>query len=116
MILILLFFQFKDHTSYTVKTIGASGMKKFVPIYADHLINPLLTPENYRSEVYHVTKDGEEAGVVYSEIQDSENDLDNLVSNRLFQPTVYSIFRLQLNAKSWSFRKIHHSRAKLEVE
>lgn len=55
-------------------------MQKFVPIYVDHLINPLLTTENYRSEVYHVTKDGEEAGVVYSEIQDSENDLDNLVS------------------------------------
>ncbi|KAI6192068.1 hypothetical protein M3Y97_00296400 [Aphelenchoides bicaudatus] len=70
----------QDHTSYTVKTIGATGMQKFVPIYMDHLINPLLTPENYRSEVYHVNKEGEEAGVVYSEIQNHENDLDNLVS------------------------------------
>lgn len=63
-----------------MKTIGEVGMQNFLPIYGDHLINPLLTRENYQSEVYQVTADGEETGVVYSEIQNHENDLDHLVS------------------------------------
>jgi Zn-dependent M16 (insulinase) family peptidase len=70
----------QDHTSYTVKTIGESGMQQFIAVYGDHLINPILSDENYRSEVYNVTATGEETGVVYSEIQDNENNLDNLVS------------------------------------
>ncbi|KAI6229723.1 Peptidase M16 inactive domain protein [Aphelenchoides fujianensis] len=72
-----------DHTTYYVKTLGAGGMRKFVRVYADHLINPLLTPKNYASEVYHVNADGEEAGVVYSEIQGYENDLDELVDRKV---------------------------------
>ncbi|KAI6229693.1 Peptidase M16 inactive domain protein [Aphelenchoides fujianensis] len=72
-----------DHTTYYVKTLGAGGMRKFVRVYADHLINPLLTPKNYASEVYHVNADGEEAGVVYSEIQGYENELDVIVDRKL---------------------------------
>lgn len=79
-------------------------MQKFIPIYGDHLLNPLLTPANYESEVYHVNKNGEEAGVVYSEIQDNENDLDNLVQlGHLFT----YFFRLTTSGNISRFLIIH---------
>ncbi|KAI6240727.1 Peptidase M16 domain containing protein [Aphelenchoides fujianensis] len=83
------FILLQNHTTYYVKTLGASGMRKFVRVYADHLINPLLTPKNYASEVYHVNGDGEEAGVVYSEIQGYENDLDELVDRKMAELVVF---------------------------
>ncbi|KAI6173175.1 Peptidase M16 inactive domain protein [Aphelenchoides besseyi] len=88
----------KDHTCYFVKTLGESGMRDFVRIYADHLINPLLTPENYASEVYHVNDEGEETGVVYSEIQGYEHDLDRIVEQKVFErafPTLPSFYAEQ---------------------
>ncbi|KAI6205042.1 Peptidase M16 inactive domain protein [Aphelenchoides besseyi] len=88
----------KDHTCYFVKTLGEAGMRDFVRIYADHLINPLLTPENYASEVYHVNDEGEETGVVYSEIQGYEHDLDRIVEQKVFErafPTVPSFYAEQ---------------------
>ena len=59
----LLFLQ--DYTSYDVRTIGVAGMQPFLPIYGDHLLNPLLTEPNYATEVYHVTAAGEEGRKIF---------------------------------------------------
>lgn len=77
--LILTLYFVQDHTGYTVKTIGVQGMEQFIPIYVDHLLNPLLTDKNYKTEVYHINPEGVDAGVVYSEMQEHENMLEVMV-------------------------------------
>ena len=58
-----------DATCYTVQTAGSSGFLNILPIYMDHILYPLLTKNNFITEVHHVKGDGEDAGVVYSEMQ-----------------------------------------------
>ncbi|XP_027214952.2 uncharacterized protein C05D11.1 isoform X2 [Penaeus vannamei] len=62
-----------DHTAYTVQTAGSEGFLNLLPIYVDHLLYPTLTDSGFITEVYHITGDGEDAGVVYSEMQAREN-------------------------------------------
>lgn len=40
---------------------------------------PTITPEGFTTEVYHLNGEGEEAGVVYSEMQGVENTSENLM-------------------------------------
>ena len=58
-----------DHTCYTVNTAGSDGFKNILPIYMDHILFPLLREEDFTTEVHHITGSGEDAGVVYSEMQ-----------------------------------------------
>ncbi|RZF32151.1 hypothetical protein LSTR_LSTR004014 [Laodelphax striatellus] len=58
-----------DHTCYTVKTAGSDGFLALLPIYVDHILYPTLTDSGFMTEVYHVTKEGKDAGVVYCEEQ-----------------------------------------------
>ncbi|XP_045129577.1 uncharacterized protein C05D11.1-like [Portunus trituberculatus] len=62
-----------DHTAYTVQTAGSEGFLNLLPIYLDHLLYPTLTDSAFTTEVYHITGEGEDAGVVYSEMQGREN-------------------------------------------
>ncbi|XP_069192343.1 uncharacterized protein C05D11.1 isoform X2 [Procambarus clarkii] len=62
-----------DHTAYTVQTAGSEGFLNLLPVYLDHLLYPTLTESGFITEVYHITGDGEDAGVVYSEMQAREN-------------------------------------------
>ncbi|KAG0726518.1 hypothetical protein GWK47_004298 [Chionoecetes opilio] len=62
-----------DHTAYTVQTAGSEGFLNLLPIYLDHLLYPTLTDSGFITEVYHITEEGEDAGVVYSEMQGREN-------------------------------------------
>ncbi|KAK3859607.1 hypothetical protein Pcinc_034292 [Petrolisthes cinctipes] len=62
-----------DHTAYTVQTAGSEGFLNLLPIYLDHLLYPTLTDSGFTTEVYHITGEGEDAGVVYSEMQGREN-------------------------------------------
>ncbi|KAK7023550.1 hypothetical protein SK128_010061 [Halocaridina rubra] len=62
-----------DHTAYTVETAGSEGFLNLLPIYLDHLLYPTLTESGYITEVHHITGKGEDAGVVYSEMQGREN-------------------------------------------
>lgn len=62
-----------DHTAYTVQTAGSEGFLNLLPIYVDHLLYPTLTDSAFTTEVYHITGEGEDAGVVYSEMQGREN-------------------------------------------
>lgn len=62
-----------DHTNYTLSTAGSDGFLQMLPIYLDHLLFPTLTDTGYVTEVHHINGDGEDAGVVYCEMQAREN-------------------------------------------
>ncbi|XP_069360181.1 uncharacterized protein C05D11.1-like [Maniola hyperantus] len=63
-----------DHTRYTIYTTGDAGMLTLLPIYIDHILRPTLTDEGFITEVHHVNGEGEDAGVVYCNIQLRENN------------------------------------------
>lgn len=62
-----------DHTCYTVYTAGDAGMLTLLPIYLDHILRPTLTDHGFITEVHHIDGEGEDAGVVYCEMQGREN-------------------------------------------
>ncbi|XP_072172090.1 uncharacterized protein C05D11.1-like [Diadema setosum] len=62
-----------DHTCYTVMTAGGEGFLNLMPIYLDHVVYPTLTDAGYITEVHHINGEGENAGVVYCEMQAREN-------------------------------------------
>ncbi|VVC90313.1 unnamed protein product [Leptidea sinapis] len=72
-----------DHTCYTINTAGDAGMLTLLPIYLDHILNPTLTDQGFTTEVHHVDGDGEDAGVVYCEMQGRENTSDSRCELRL---------------------------------
>ncbi|KAK0536901.1 hypothetical protein OC835_000659 [Tilletia horrida] len=79
-----------DHTAYTLTTAGSDGFLRMLPIYLDHVFFPTLTDSGFVTEVYHVTPQGTDSGVVYSEMQGRENssgDLMELCTQRLLYPT-----------------------------
>ncbi|XP_038073979.1 uncharacterized protein C05D11.1-like isoform X2 [Patiria miniata] len=67
-----------DHTCYTVMTAGSQGFLNLLPIYLDHVLYPTLTEAGYVTEVHHVNGEGENAGVVYCEMQGRENSGESL--------------------------------------
>ena len=58
-----------DHTCYTVYTAGSNGFLNLLPVYLDHIFHPLLREEDFLTEVHHINGEGNDAGVVYSEMQ-----------------------------------------------
>ncbi|XP_013400143.1 uncharacterized protein C05D11.1 [Lingula anatina] len=62
-----------DHTCYTMQTAGDEGFLTLMPIYVEHVLFATLTDSAYLTEVHHVTEQGEDAGVVYCEMQACEN-------------------------------------------
>ena len=72
-----------DHTCYTVYTAGLpkipssakipmsgpSGFLHILPVYLDHILYPTLREEDYLTEVHHINGEGQDTGVVYSEMQ-----------------------------------------------
>ncbi|KAI0401343.1 Metalloenzyme, LuxS/M16 peptidase-like protein [Xylaria palmicola] len=58
-----------DHTAYTLETAGWEGFAQTLPVYLEHLIVPTITDAACLTEVHHVDGDGNDAGVVYSEMQ-----------------------------------------------
>ncbi|KAH0838376.1 Metalloenzyme, LuxS/M16 peptidase-like protein [Lanmaoa asiatica] len=81
-----------DHTGkkpYTVSTAGEQGFLQLLPIYLDHILYPTMSKAAFVTEVHHVDAKGEDAGVVYSEMQGRENtsgDLMALLSQRILYP------------------------------
>ena len=78
-----------DHTAYTLTTAGSDGFLRMLPVYLDHIFFPTLTDSGFVTEVYHVNGKGEDAGVVYSEMQGRENsagDLMELKTQRMLYP------------------------------
>lgn len=58
-----------DHTAYTLTTAGSDGFLRMLDVYLDHTFFPTLTQSGFVTEVYHVNGKGEDAGVVFSEMQ-----------------------------------------------
>lgn len=78
----------QDHTAYTLTTAGSDGFLRMLPIYLDHVFHPTLTDEGFVTEVYHVNGKGEDAGVVFSEMQGCENSSGSLMQ-LAYQRKVY---------------------------
>ena len=72
-----------DHTAYTLTTAGEEGVLNLLPVYADHVLYPTMTPEGFRTEIHHVTKEATDKGVVYCEMQGRENTEESLVDRAL---------------------------------
>lgn len=74
-----------DHTAYTATHAGAEGLLALLPVYADHVLFPTITESGYDTEVHHISGEGEDAGVVYCEMQARENTSYSLSSYELHQ-------------------------------
>lgn len=44
-----------------------------LPIYVDHILHATMDDAGFVTEVHHINGEGEDAGVVYSEMQGREN-------------------------------------------
>lgn len=78
-----------DHTAYTLETAGWEGFAQILPVYLEHVILPTITDEGCATEVHHVDGEGNDAGVVYSEMQAlqySSSELMDLRARRLLYP------------------------------
>ncbi|KAG0267634.1 hypothetical protein DFQ27_008537 [Actinomortierella ambigua] len=80
-----------DHTAYTIATAGSEGFLNVMPskdknsdgstsVFIDHILYPVITDAAYYTEVHNITGSGEDAGVVYSEMQGRENTSNSLMS------------------------------------
>ena len=72
-----------DHTAYTIATAGSEGFLNMLPIYIDHILHPTMTDAGFVTEVHHINGKGEDAGVVYSEMQARENTAGDLIALQL---------------------------------
>jgi len=78
-----------DHTAYTLETAGWDGFAQILPVYLEHVILPHITDDACVTEVHHVNGKGEDAGVVYSEmqaVQYTSSELMDLRARRLLYP------------------------------
>ena len=78
-----------DHTAYTLETAGWAGFAQILPIYLEHVILPTLTDAGCTTEVHHIDGNGNDAGVVYSEMQGVQNTASELIelqSKRILYP------------------------------
>jgi Zn-dependent M16 (insulinase) family peptidase len=60
-------------------TVGSEGFLNMLPVYLDHVLFPTLTQSGYVTEVHHINAEGEDAGVVYCEMQGRENSGESRV-------------------------------------
>ncbi|XP_053381490.1 uncharacterized protein C05D11.1-like isoform X2 [Mercenaria mercenaria] len=74
-----------DHTCYTMTNAGSQGFLNLMPIYLDHILYPTLTESGYITEVHHINGNGEDAGVVYCEMQGRENSGESITHLELIR-------------------------------
>ncbi|KAG5981748.1 hypothetical protein E4U55_002598 [Claviceps digitariae] len=78
-----------DHTAYTLETAGWEGFAQVLPVYLEHIILPTITDEAIVTEVWHIDGEGNDAGVVYSEMQAVQfrsAEIMDLQARRLMYP------------------------------
>lgn len=78
-----------DHTAYILDTAGWDGFAQILPVYLEHVLLPVITDEACATEVWHVDGEGNDAGVVYSEMQGVQYrspELIDLAARRLLYP------------------------------
>lgn len=74
-----------DNTVYTLETAGKQGFLNLLPVYLDHILYPTMTDEAFATEVHHIDGKGQDAGVVYCEMQARENTGDSRVERELLR-------------------------------
>lgn len=74
-----------DHTCYTMTTAGSEGFLNMLGVYVDHILFPTLTESGYLTEVHHINGQGQDAGVVYCEMQARENAAEERVQLALLR-------------------------------
>ncbi|KAJ2607921.1 hypothetical protein EV177_005248 [Coemansia sp. RSA 1804] len=62
-----------DCTCYTFSASAEDGVANVLPVFLDHVLNPILSDANFATEVYHYDETGKENGVVFSEMSSKEN-------------------------------------------
>ncbi|KAI2463442.1 Metalloenzyme, LuxS/M16 peptidase-like protein [Annulohypoxylon bovei var. microspora] len=78
-----------DQTAYTLETAGWEGFAQILPVYLEHLIVPTITDAACLTEVHHINGEGNDAGVVYSEMQGvqyTSGELMDIRARRLLYP------------------------------
>ncbi|KAI1800986.1 Metalloenzyme, LuxS/M16 peptidase-like protein [Daldinia bambusicola] len=78
-----------DNTAYTLETAGWEGFAQILPVYLEHLIVPTLTDAACLTEVHHINGEGNDAGVVYSEMQGvqyTSTEIMDIKARRLLYP------------------------------
>ena len=102
-----------DHTAYELGTAGWEGFAQILPVYLEHVIAPTLTDASCYTEIHHVDGSGNDAGVVYSEMQAEENQKDMLMwrkSKRLLYPKEvgfrYETFGMMDSLRALSVQRI----------
>ncbi|KAI1821848.1 Metalloenzyme, LuxS/M16 peptidase-like protein [Xylaria intraflava] len=78
-----------DHTAYTLETAGWEGFAQILPVYLEHLVVPTITDAACLTEVHHIDGEGNDAGVVYSEMQGvqyTSTELMDIKARRLLYP------------------------------
>lgn len=75
----------QDHTSYSLKTVGIDGFLNLLPIYLEHLFFPTLSHEAFLTDIHHINRSGEDAGVIYNEVLNNGDGHESCMSevNRL---------------------------------
>lgn len=83
-----------DETVYTVSCGGSEGFLRLLPVYMDHILNATISDEAFITEVHHINDEGEDAGVVYCEMQGCENTAGNVAYHKhietLYENTSYA--------------------------
>ena len=74
-----------DHTAYTMDCAGWEGFRQILPVYLEHVLFPTLTDEGCMTEVYHIDGSGQDAGVVYAEMQGVQNTQESLMDEEARQ-------------------------------
>ncbi|KAJ2553212.1 hypothetical protein EV175_003019 [Coemansia sp. RSA 1933] len=75
-----------DNTCYTLDAASEEAVANVLPVFLDHVLNPLLLDDYFVTEVYHYDEAGKEQGVVFSEMvscENTEEDLADYHVNRL---------------------------------
>jgi Zn-dependent M16 (insulinase) family peptidase len=74
-----------DHTAYTLESAGWDGFAQILPVYLEHVIVPNLTDDACLTEVHHIDGEGNDAGVVYSEMQGVQYNSPEIMDRRARQ-------------------------------
>ncbi|KAK5660156.1 hypothetical protein OQA88_13625 [Cercophora sp. LCS_1] len=72
-----------DHTAYTLDSAGWDGFAQILPVYLEHVLLPNITDDACLTEVHHIDGEGNDAGVVYAEMQAYEWMASELISRRV---------------------------------
>ncbi|KAG8964007.1 hypothetical protein FRC03_002291 [Tulasnella sp. 419] len=71
------------HTAYTISTAGQQGLLQLLPVYVDHILYPTITDASFLTEVHHTNGNGEDAGVVYAEMQGRQQTSADLATLKI---------------------------------